>query len=74
MLNKIKCVVQMIMDLLSPALLMLMVLAAYGYFQDGNTLGGFTCVVGSMVPTMCIYTRHLREDDVIEEFEEEETE
>ena len=74
MLKKIWCVIQLIMDLAAPAVLMLMVLAAFGYFQDGNTLGGFTCVVGSMIPTACIYTHHLREDDVIEEYDEEETE
>lgn len=74
MLKKIECVVQLIMDLAAPAVLMLMVLAGFGYFQDNNTLGGFTCVVGSMIPTACIYTHHLREDDVIEYDEEEETE
>ena len=74
MLKKIECVLMMIADLASPAILMLMVLAAYCYFQDGNTLGGFTCVIGSMIPTMVIYTRHMREDDVIEYDEEEETE
>lgn len=71
MLKKIECVLMMIADLVSPAILMLMVLAAYCYFQDGNSLGGFTCVIGSMIPTMVIYTRHMREEDYIEEYEEE---
>ena len=71
MLKKIECVLMMIADLVSPAILMLMVMAAYCYFQDGNTLGGITCIIGSMMPTAVIYTRHLREDECIEEYEEE---
>lgn len=70
MLKKFESVLMMVVDLIAPAILTLMVLAAYTYFQDGNTLGGITCVVGSAIPTMCIYTRHLREDDIIE-YEEE---
>ena len=71
MLKKIECVLMTIADLVSPAILMLMVLAGYCHFQDGNALGGVTCIIGSMVPTILIYTRHMREDDVIEEYEEE---
>lgn len=71
MLKKIECVFMMIADLVSPAILMLMVLAAYCYFQDGNTLSGFTCIIGSMIPTIVIYTRRMREEDCIEEYEEE---
>lgn len=71
MLKKIECVLMMIADLVSPAILMLMVMAAYCYFQDENTLGGITCIIGSMIPTMVIYTRHMSEDECIEEYEEE---
>lgn len=66
MLKKIECVLMIVADIMAPALLMIMVLAAYGYFKDGNTLGGLTCMVGSAIPTVCIYTHHLREDDAIE--------
>jgi hypothetical protein len=71
MLKNLESVLMMIADLVSPAILMLMVMAAYCYFQDGNTLGGITCIIGSMIPTMVIYTRHVRENDYIEEYEEE---
>lgn len=71
MLKYLESVLMMIADLVSPAILMLMVMAAYCYFQDGNTLGGITCIIGSMIPTMVIYTRHMREDECIEEYEEE---
>lgn len=71
MLKRIECVFMMVMELVAPAVLILFVLAAYSCFQDGSTLRGFTCIIGSMIPTAAIYTRHLREDDIIEEYEEE---
>ena len=74
MFKKIECVLMMVADLMAPAVLMFMVLASYTSFQDGDYLRGFTCIIGAMVPTALIYTHHLREDDVIEEYDEEETE
>lgn len=71
MLKKIECVLMMVMDLVAPCLLMLFTIAAYDAFISDETIKGFTCVVGTMIPTAVIYTRHLREEDYIEEYEEE---
>lgn len=71
MLKKIECVLMMVMDLVAPCLLILFTIAAYDAFISDETIKGFTCVVGAMIPTAVIYTRHLREDDYIEEYEEE---
>jgi hypothetical protein len=61
----------MIMDLVAPCVLILFTIAAYDAFISSETIKGFTCVVGAMIPTAAIYTRHLREDECIEEYEEE---
>lgn len=71
MLKKIECVLMMVMDLVAPCLLMLFTITAYDAFISDETIKGFTCVVGAMIPTAVIYTRHLREEDYIEEYEEE---
>lgn len=72
MLKKIECVFVMLMDLVAPCVLILFALSAYDCFIDGDMLRGATCIVGATIPTACIYTRHLREDDYIE-YDEEET-
>jgi hypothetical protein len=71
MLKKIECALMMVMDLVAPCMLMLFVLAGYDAFISDETIKGFTCVAGSMIPTAVIYTRHMREDECIEEYEEE---
>lgn len=71
MLKKIKCVFMMVMDLIAPCVLILFTIAGYDAFISDETIKGFTCVVGAMIPTAVIYTRHMREKDYIEEYEEE---
>lgn len=71
MLKKIECVFMMVMDLIAPCMLILFTIAAYDAFISGEMIKGFTCVVGAMIPTATIYTRHMREEDYIEEYEEE---
>lgn len=72
MLKKIECVLMMVMDLVAPCVLILFTIAAYDAFISSETIKGFTCVVGAMIPTAVIYTRHMREDECIEEYEENE--
>lgn len=71
MLKKIECVFMMVMDLMAPCILILFAIAAYDAFISSEIMKGLTCIVGAMIPTTLIYTRHLRENDTIEEYEEE---
>lgn len=66
MLKTMKCVLMAIADLIAPATVVLMSLAAFDYIKNCRWIGAITCLIGSMIPVMLVYTHHFREDDVIE--------
>lgn len=66
MFKNVKMVLMAILDLIAPATVVLMALAAFDYIKACNWLGGITCMIGSMIPVILIYTHQYRQDDMIE--------
>ena len=66
MLKMLTCVLMAAADLVAPAMVVIMALAAFNYVKECNWLGTATCLVGSMIPAGLVYTASMRQDDMIE--------
>lgn len=71
MLKMAKCVLMAMLDLIAPAIVVIMALAAFNYVKECNWLGTATCLVGSMIPAGLVYTASMRQNDMIEYTDED---